>query len=438
MITRAGAAALIAIVSIASARAAEVTVLSSDDANLALAPVKLPSGAIANYSVGIGSGAFRHPADPANVIWTVGDRGPNMTCAEAEKLIGPEIRDNCRAVRNGRVYPTPDYAPSIYKVELDAAASRFKVVETIMVKTKSGKPVSGLLNPQTKATKDTGVDLAGRTLADNPDNVDLEAIVRLADGTFWIAEEMGPSIAELSADGRILRRFVPVDAVDDYKGSEAEIVGLFPALLSKRQGNRGFESLAISPDERFLYAIMQNPLANPNAQTYQDAKNARLFKFDRVSGRLVGEFVYQLDDPMSFGFDPSDKQNDPRISEILALGPDRLLVLERTEQTTKLYEIDLAAATNILGGPFDEAATRPTLEQKNDLSGTGVSPTVKTLRFDTFRDFKDAPQKIEGMALLGDGALLLINDNDFGIRGDKTQILIVRGAATADRAAYAR
>lgn len=60
----------------------------------------------------------------------------------------------------------------------------------------------------------------------------------------------------------------------------------------------------------------------------------------------------------------------------------------------------------------------------------------KELRFDTFRDFKPAPEKIEGMALLGDGSLMLINDNDFGIRGDATKILIVKGAVTADPAAY--
>ncbi|MGL5113983.1 MAG: esterase-like activity of phytase family protein [Beijerinckiaceae bacterium] len=420
------------------ASAAEVTVLTTTDAKLNMAPLTLPGGKVVNYTTGIGSGAFRHPSDPANVIWTVGDRGPNMTCPEAEKLIGPEVGPACKAVRNGRVYPTPDYVPSIYKVELDVAGKSFKLLETITLKTKSGKPISGLLNPQTKATKDTGIDLAGKTLPDNADNFDLEAIVKLTNGTFWVADEMGPSIAELSADGRILRRLVPADAVADYKASEAEIIGTFPAILSKRQGNRGFESIAISPDEKFLYAIMQNPLANPNVRAYQEARNSRLFKIDITTLKIVGQYVYQLDDPMSFGADPSDKQNDPRISELSALGTDRLLVLERTEQTTKLHEIVLAGATDIKDTGWDAAATSPSLEQLNALANVNVVPVKKTLRFDTFRDMKNAPEKIEGVAFLGDGSMVLINDNDFGIRGDKTQILVVKGAVTPDRAVFAK
>ncbi len=113
-------------------------------------------------------------------------------------------------------------------------------------------------------------------------------------------------------------------------------------------------------------------------------------------------------------------------------------MLERTEGTTKLHEITLDGATNILGSRWDDPTTRPTLEQSNDLAAVSVTPLSKTLRFDTARDLKDAPAKIEGMAFLADGTLLLINDNDFGIRGDETKIILVRGAVTADPAVYSK
>jgi hypothetical protein len=416
--------------------AADVQVLSTSDPRLAMNPVKLPNGEERKYTIGPGSGAFRHPSDPVDVVWTVGDRGPNMTCDEAGSL-GKDVVEKCEKLKNGRVYPTPDYTPSIYKLQLDRKAGTFSVLDIIPLKTaKTGKPVTGLLNPQTVSTRDTGMNLAGEALPYGPDNLDLEAVVGLSDGTFWVSEEMGPSIAHVTADGRVLKRLVPANAGPDYRDAEAEIVPSLPMILSKRQGNRGFESLAISPDEKFLYAIMQNPLANPDAKTYRQSKNSRLFKIERETLKVIGEYVYQLDNPQSFGADPSDKQNDPRISELLALGMDRLLVLERTEKTTKLHEVSLGNATNILASRWDDVATSPSLESENDLGKLGVVPLTKTLRFDTFRDFKGAPDKIEGMALLGDGALILINDNDFGIRGDATKVLVVTGAVIADPAAY--
>jgi hypothetical protein len=183
---------------------------------------------------------------------------------------------------------------------------------------------------------------------------------------------------------------------------------------------------------------MQNPLANPNAAAFNQAKNTRLFKIERATGRLVGQYVYQLDAPQSFGLDPSSRQSDPRLSEMVALGTDRLLVLERTEGTTKLHEITLAGATNILDSRWDALDTTPSLETVPDLAAVAITPVPKTLRFDTARDFKDAPGKIEGVTFLADGAMVLINDNDFGIRGDETKILIVRGAVTPDRAVHAR
>lgn len=418
------------------AEAEDVVTLDTTDPLAGWRSVDYPNGATADYTVGLGSGAFRHPADPANSIWVISDRGPNFTCKAAKKIMGDESQPLCADIKRARFYPTPDYTPSIYRLELDAAKGSFAVKDVIALKTASGEAISGLLNPQTVAVTDTAIDAAGQKLAYDANTVDAEGLVRLSDGSFWIGEEMGPSIAHVAADGRILKRFVPADAAGDYAGADTEISATLPAILSKRQPNRGIESMAISPDEQFLYFIMQNPLANPDSAAYKKAKNTRLFKMDRASQTLVGEYVYQLDDPQTFGFDPSDKQNAPRISELTAIGMDRLLVLERTNKTTKLHEIALDGATNILGSAWDAVATTPSLEQSNDLASIGVTAVEKTLRFDTFLDAPTAPGKLEGVAFLADGAMALINDNDFGIKGDPTQVLVVKGAVEPEKAVY--
>jgi hypothetical protein len=108
------------------------------------------------------------------------------------------------------------------------------------------------------------------------------------------------------------------------------------------------------------------------------------------------------------------------------LGPDRLLVLERTEKTTKLYEVRLGGATDILGSSWDEAATAPSLEQRNDLAGTEVTPLAKRLVLDS-AEHPELPGKLEGVAVLPDRTLMLINDDDFGIGSERTKIVLVRG-----------
>jgi hypothetical protein len=415
--------------SAAHADSIEARFVYGDDTLLALGTYSFEGGKTLNLTVGIGSGAFRHPSDPPNVIWTVGDRGPNIACSEMKGIAGVDFAP-CKGVRNGRVYPTPTYSPSIYRVLL-TADGKFRVTDVITLKDRDGRPLSGLLNPLKTAATENAMDGRGKPLAHDHNGIDAEAIVRLADGTFWIGEENGPSLAHFAADGRMLARHVPTGTEGEFAGAAYEVRGTLPAILTRRAINRGIETLAISPDERFLYFVMQNPLANPDVPAYQKAKNTRLFKLERATMRVVGEYVYTLDDPRTFRRDPSERQNDPRISEMMAVGLDRLIVLERTDQTTKLYEIELGSATDIAGGPWDDPGTRPTLEQV-ELAAAGIRPVSKTLRFDS-AGLPEMAGKTEGIALLGDGALLLINDDDFGIAGGRTQIVVVRGTGIARR-----
>jgi hypothetical protein len=401
----------------------------SDDTLLNMGRFRFDNGRSINLSVGIGSGAFRHPDDPQNVIWTIGDRGPNLTCGDLKTIANTDI-PACRETKNARIYLAPSYAPSIYRVML-LDDGKFRVTDVITLKDSDGRPLNGMPNPLNTASTEIPFDGHGKRLQQDVHGIDAEAVIRLTDGTFWVADENGPSIAHIGRDGRVNTRHVPQGTEKEYEGARYEVVGSLPAILARRQANRGIEALAVSPDERFLYFIMQSPLANPNTAAFRKSRNVRLFKMERTSMQIVGEYVYGMDDPKSFRRDPSNDPADPRISEMVAVGLDRLIVLERTEATTKLYEIDLAAATDINGSPWDDPKTEPTLEQI-DLRDTAIVPLPKTLRFDS-ADFPPVPGKIEGMALLPDGALALINDDDFGVTGARTQIVVLRGLDITDR-----
>ncbi|WP_207483553.1 esterase-like activity of phytase family protein [Arenibaculum pallidiluteum] len=406
------------------ATAPAIEVFASEEPALSLGQVSFERGKTLDLSVGIGSGAFRRADEPDGTFWTIGDRGPNFTCGDAEGIIGIPGEAFCGDLaKQGRIYPVPDYTPSIYRIQL--AGGGFRVVDRIPLKDRSGKPVTGLLNPLTVASTEVPVDARGRRIDQDPSAVDAEGLVRLADGTFWVGDENGPSMIHVAADGRILRRLVPAGTEGDYRAAGYEVAGALPAILARRALNRGIESMAVSADERFLFVVMQNPLANPDNAAYADARNTRLLKFDREAGRVVAEYVYELTPVAEFRGEGGKRQNTPRISELLWLAEDRLLLLDRTERTTKLFVVDLAGATDILGSRWDDAGTAPSLE-RTPLAEAGIRPVGKRLVLDT-AGLPAIPTKIEGMARFADGSLMLVNDDDFGIEGARTKVIRIRG-----------
>ncbi|HAY48831.1 MAG TPA: hypothetical protein DCY62_07695 [Thalassospira sp.] len=426
----AGVAGFAALLLASSAMAGDARVFETKSAINNLSTVMVDGGKARDMTIGLGSGAYRRPGDPANMFYAVSDRGPNFVCGDVQDVLGVAEDVVCKG-KKVRIYPTPDYSPSIYTIFLNDDGS-FDIKDVITIKDQNGVPLTGLTNKLTVAKTEKPVDANGNPLEQSVSSIDAEGIIRLSDGTYWIGEENGPSVLHVAADGTVIERIVPAGSEKDFDGAAYKVSGGLPAILVTRQTNRGIESMAVSPDETKLYFMVQNPLANPNADAYKAAKNTRLFVYDRVAQKLTGEYIYQLDDPQTFRNDPSKKQNAPRISEVLALGNDRLLVLERTDKTTKLHEIKLDGATNILASRWDDMSTSPSLEQQNDLSTIDLVAVNKTLRFDS-ADYPEAPNKLEGLAIMGDGALAMINDNDFGIKGDPTKVILIDGLVQADK-----
>ena len=377
----AGVAGIAALLLAGTAMSGEAKIFETKSAINNLSTVMVDGGKARDLTVGLGSGAYRRPGDPSNMFYAVSDRGPNFVCGDVETVLGVSEDAVCHG-NKVRVYPTPDYSPSIYTIFLGDNGT-FDIKDVITIKDQNGIPLTGLTNKLTVAKTEKPVDANGNALEQSVSSIDAEGIIRLTDGSYWIGEENGPSVLHVAADGTVIERLVPAGSEKDFEGAAYKVSGGLPAILVKRQTNRGIESMAVSPDETKLYFMVQNPLANPNADAYKAAKNTRLFVYDRVSEKLSGEYIYQLDDPQTFRNDPTDKQNAPRISEVLALGNDRLLVLERTDKTTKLHEVKLAGATNILASRWDDMSTNPTLEQENDLSKLDLIAVPKTLRFDS-------------------------------------------------------
>lgn len=409
-----------------AALAADVTVTEFKLDELPLGQVTYPCGKTLTMVRGIGSAAFRDPKDPAGVVWTLTDRGPNLDCEGIEELTGLGIDTLCAGDDKAKNFPMPDFNITIQKVETGADGSA-RVTETIALKGKDGKPVGGLPFTADGIKMEAAYDINGKVLT-GVNGLDSEALVRLPDGSFLIADEYAPSIVEVAADGTLVKRHVPAGLETALANDGVEVVGSLPAIMAKRYINRGLENLAISADGSTIYALMQSPLANPDSDAYKKSANTRLWKIDRATGKVLGEYLYVMDDAASFAADNKkepQKQNAVRMSEMVAIGNDKLLIDERISKTTKLYVIDLATATP-LDPSFDDAKTAPSLEQMSaaELEAKGIKPVVKTLVLNS-DDVEGLPKKIEGVAVMSPTEMIVFNDSDFGIEGDANKAMRV-------------
>lgn len=251
---------------------------------------------------------------------------------------------------------------------------------------------------------------AATPLAYDPNGLDTEGLVRDRDGSFWLADEYGPSLVHVSPRGRVLARYVPQGL--GLTGADYPVVEALPSIYLKRKVNRGFEGLALLPDGDLVLAL-QSPLLNPDKASGEESRTTRLLRFSPRRGEVTGEYAYRFD-PVGVVEPGQTRTSELKISALVALGGDRLMVEERTDKAARLYEIRLRHGSDILGSAWDAAGTTPTLEQLADPAAAGVPVPAKRLVVD-LGALDGVPGKIEGITVEGSRTLVLLNDNDFGM-----------------------
>ncbi|WP_405933001.1 esterase-like activity of phytase family protein [Streptomyces sp. NBC_00827] len=340
---------------------------------------------------GIGSDIY--PAGRKGEFWTVTDRGPNGQI----KVAGTKRR----------TFPVPGFDPAIVKIRV--SGDTVKVLDAIPITTSGGKPVTGLPNQAGRDEAPYSYD-AQTPLSYNPNGVDTEGIVRAEDGTFWLVDEYGPSLIHVSARGKVLTRYVPKGL--NLTGTDYPVVEALPSVLLHRKINRGFEGLALLPGGDLVVAV-QSPLSLPDGDAGDASLTTRLLRFSPKKRAVTAEYAYRFD-PVNV-VDPSeDDTSELKISSVVAVGRDKLLVEERTDKAARLQTVKLTSSANILGGPWDSDTTSPSLEQLDDPAASGVPVLRKSLVVD-LGTVDGVPGKIEGVARVDDNTLALINDNDFGM-----------------------
>ena len=304
-----------------------------------------------------------------------------------------------------------NYETRLQRFTLDIAASgaisNFQVQQTIKFNN-AGRVMNGLA-PNPSSVLGNAFDPEGM-------------VVNPITGNILVSDEYGPSVYEFNRSGELVRQFttpanlIPkAGTVVDYAASP--LASSTPQLTSGREGNRGFEGLAISPDGRYAYAMLQNGAVqdgyNP-AGSGTRGLYTRIVKFDTATGVAVGQYAYQLD----------NNSQGRGISAIVALGNDKFLVLERNNRGVgvgatlatadkAVYQIDLAGAVDVSSVALPAGATF--------VGAVTKGAKVIDLDADTLAALGGkSPEKWEGLAIgprLANGRYVVLagTDNDYSV-----------------------
>jgi 2',3'-cyclic-nucleotide 2'-phosphodiesterase (5'-nucleotidase family) len=345
---------------------------------------------------------------------TIPDRGPN---GEPTDVDGDGSAE--------RPFALPEYQARIVPFTVDPATRQVTIdsAGTIPLFRADGTtPISGRPNIAAPVDEEP-VDLNGNPIALDPFGADLEGIAHAADGTFWMVDEYRPAIYHFSAAGVLIDRFVPAGTAA-LAGGQAGDFGdeTLPADYATRRVNRGFEAVALDADNDIVYAFIQSPLANPNTATSNASDMIRVLGVNANDGTPVAEYVYLLERPEVRPEGAVDK-----IGDAVYAGDGHFFVIERDSSTDPgakkfIFEIDISKATNLIASPpaLDPGQTLEQLTAET-LAAKGVLPVTKIKVANLPSLGYLAGDKAEGLALLDDGRLAVLNDNDFGLLAEQIQ-----------------
>ena len=152
-----------------------------------------------------------------------------------------------------------------------------------------------------------------------------------------------PAVTIISKDGKYIDTFpLPKNL-------------LMHATENGPRQNGVFEGLTFADNYKTLFVNVEEPLYEdgPRAGVTDNNATIRILKFDIASKKCIAQYAYKLD-PVAHEAIPSSAFKINGIPDILSIGNNKLLVMERSFSTgnmactIKIFEADLSDASNVL------------------------------------------------------------------------------------------
>ncbi len=339
-------------------------------------------------------------------FYLVNDRGPNLVMTSHHHAMGENVK----------VLPFPDYAPKIFRTKLENG--RYTVTEAMPLRRPDGGTVSGLPFPvnldmnREIAWKDLNATPAG----EDPWGIDAEGIVTGHDNDFWIVVEYRTSIWNVDKESGITKGVYGPELFNEYYRP-------IDTVFKYRRPNRGFESVAITPGG-LVYAILQSPMWFPGPEVSETSRLVRMLELDPSTGE-TRMFFYEHSDARE-----NIRIRDWKIADMVAVNNSEFLVIEHAtmgeSQFMDIYRIDISNATPIEREDYGGK----TPELLNDAAGAmeyGIRVVDKTHLLDLIAaGYDPVLDKPEGIAIIDNKTIAIINDNDYDIDAPENNEYIIQ------------
>jgi hypothetical protein len=213
---------------------------------------------------------------------------------------------------------------------------------------------------------------------------DIESVRQAKDGTLWFGDEFGPFLIHTDETGKVLERPYPLPGV---RSPQNPFLGGAAPNLPR---SKGFEGMAITPDGRRLYPMLEGPLT-----TDPDQQRLIIYEFSLRARRYTGrQWFYRLE------------ARDQAIGDLTAITDRTFLVIERDNfegaaaRFKKIYVVDLEDVDAQGFLVKREVADLLDIRDPHDIGGAG--PT-----------FRFPFQTIESVIPLGRRHLGVLDDNNY-------------------------
>ena len=345
-------------------------------------PGSEPSGAFVD-----GQPAAPYPGQPVQGFSGVHAAGDGTYLAMSDNGFGAKANSQ-------------DFLLSVHRIAPNLEGGEIRVLETITLSDPDGHIPWAIWRD---GGCEAATDLPAGYECPAPDRIltgwdfDLESMQVAKDGTLWFGEEFGPYLLHTDAQGRLLEAPIKLPGVTSPSDPDPE------APAANLANSKGFEGMAIAPNSRTLYPMLEGATAEDKAAGL--AADRRIYEVQIGAGNtataFTGEYLrYRMEEPSH------------NVGDFIAINAHQFLVIERDDSEGAAADFKRGYLVDIRDRDRDGYVDkRELVDLMHVADPQGLASADGTYRMPYFT--------IEDVEILDQNTIAVLNDNNYRSTGGR-------------------